>query len=209
MTGHCHCDSGPAHPNFCLCSIKAAATLSGSNWTNSRPLKGPWKFSTAISLNDHCSVCSKDHSFNAKIHFTACFMHAPTSGWEFCQRNSMRLMNGFCMERKSSFSCHLQQLLQRAGKCSICSAEKQFLFFFKLVSHSGSHFWYCPQISQTVAQSSEPEGSHATVSAVTVMRKLTWQFSNPVHCGLPFQLSSTVIKHHTVYLKKRCARSSF
>ncbi|KAG7228193.1 hypothetical protein INR49_013356 [Caranx melampygus] len=47
------------------------------------------------------------------------------------------------------------------------------------------------QISRATAQPSEPECSHRSMSAVTVMRKLTRHFPNPVHCGLPFQLSST------------------
>lgn len=62
------------------------------------------------------------------------------------------------------------------------------------------------QISRATARPSEPECSHTSMSAVTVMRKLTWHFSNPVHCGLPFQLSSTVIEHHIINSKKSCAK---
>ena len=36
---------------------------------------------------------------------------------------------------------------------------------------------------------------------------LTWHFSNPVHCRLPFQLSRTVIEHHIANLKRSCGDS--
>lgn len=68
------------------------------------------------------------------------------------------------------------------------------IFFLPTVGPISDTALARPQISRATAKPSEPECSHASMSAVIVMRKLTWHFSNPVHCGSPFQLSSTVIE---------------
>lgn len=118
------------------------------------------------------------------------------------------------MERKSSFSCHLQQLLQKAGKRSICSAGKLisvlFSFFFNFYPQ------WDPFLRQHRAapRLAEPLLGHPNLNAALQACQqslwwgnLTWHFSNPVHCGLPFQLSGTVIEHHIANLKRSCGDS--
>lgn len=76
-----------------------------------------------------------------------------------------------------------------------------FFFFLPTVGPISDTALGWPQISRATAQPSEPECSHARMSAVIVMRKLTWHFCNPVHCRLPIQLSSTVIESQCYKLK--------
>lgn len=91
--------------------------------------------------------------------------------------------------------------------------EADFLFIYFL-PHSGTHHLLTEhraglRLAEPLLRPSEPECSHTSMSAVTVMRKRTWHFSNPVHCGLPFQLSGTVIEHHFTNFKEELCQGLF
>lgn len=89
-------------------------------------------------------------------------------------------------------------------KCSICSAgETDFVFYPQWDPFLTQH--------RTGLRLAEPLLGHLNLNAATqacqqstVMRKLTWHFSNPVHCGLPFQPSGTVIEHHINLKRELC-----
>lgn len=87
--------------------------------------------------------------------------------------------------------------------------ETDFFFFLPTVGPIADRAQGWPQISRATTQPSEPECSHTSMTAVIVMRKRTWHFFNPVHCGLPFQMSNTVIEHHVTILKRSCANACF
>lgn len=137
-------------------------------------------------------------------------MYAATKAWEFSWRSSMRLMDCSGIERKIIiFMSFTAAATKKLGNVQSALQGNWFFILFFL-THSGTHCWQStvqgwPQISRATARPSEPECSHTSMSAVTVMRRRTWHFSNPVHCGLPFQLSCTVIEHHIAKLKEELA----